>query len=123
MKAQEPELNAIYPAKRCHYVLRLGDELPSAACADEAEVRKAWRGSGGLRGLEDKAQKPVSLEVGGNRIVRRLEPLARMDRGREKERPHGFSDVSGRPNSLSRRCRKPFARSMRNICLFAITPR
>src|ERR1700720_268190 len=27
MKAQEPELNAIYPAKKRHYLLQLGDEL------------------------------------------------------------------------------------------------
>ena len=24
MKAQEPELDAIYPAKKCHYLLKLG---------------------------------------------------------------------------------------------------
>jgi hypothetical protein len=27
MKAQEPESNAIYPAKRPHYLLHLGGEL------------------------------------------------------------------------------------------------
>jgi AraC family transcriptional regulator len=38
MKAQEPELNAIYPAKKRHYLLQLGDELfgRDAAIGSEA---------------------------------------------------------------------------------------
>ena len=38
MKAQEPELNAIYPAKKCHYALQLGDELLSAARAHDERL-------------------------------------------------------------------------------------
>jgi hypothetical protein len=38
MKAQEPELNAIYPVKKCHYALQLADELLFAARTDDERL-------------------------------------------------------------------------------------
>ena len=35
MTAQDPALNAIYPAKKCHYLLQLGDELLFAVRAHD----------------------------------------------------------------------------------------
>ena len=93
-------LDPVFLGKQRQYLLKLREELISTARADEDDEREVRRESnGGPREYEDDAQKLALLEVDGNRVVRSLARLARVDRAliKIKEGTYGFSDVTGRP--------------------------
>jgi len=80
---------------------RLREALLAAARADEADeddVRSETANSGS-REYEDDAQRLTALELDGNRVVRDVARLERVDRALEKieEGTYGVSDLSGLP--------------------------
>jgi RNA polymerase-binding transcription factor len=81
--------------------------------ADEADVRSESAASGS-REYEDDAQKLAALELDGNRVVRDIARLERVERALRKieEGTYGVSDLSGNPIPKERLMAVPEA-----ICL------
>ena len=63
--------------------------------ADEADLKE--ENAGGPREFEDEAQRLATLELDGNRVVRDVARLERVDRALKKieEGTYGASDESG----------------------------
>jgi DnaK suppressor protein len=92
--------DAVFLRKQRRYLLGLRKELVSAARADEDDEGEVRRESiGAPREYGDDAQKLAFLEIDGNRVVRSLRRLARVDRALDKIKvgTYGLSDVTGRP--------------------------
>jgi len=99
MKEQDL-LDPVFLGKQRQHLLELRDQLISAARADEDDEGEVRRESnGGPREYEDDGQKLALLEIDGNRVVRGVGRLARVDRALNKirEGTYGLSDVTGRP--------------------------
>jgi DnaK suppressor protein len=92
--------DASFLAKQRAYLVRLRAALRSLARTDEADEADVRSGSGdGAREYEDEAQKLMLLELDGNRVVRDLARLERVERAlsKIKEGTYGVSDLSGKP--------------------------
>jgi len=92
--------DAPFIAKQRAYLVRLRGALRALARTDEADEADVRSGSGdGAREYEDDAQKLALLELDGNRVVRDLARLERVERALSKihEGTYGVSDVSGQP--------------------------
>jgi len=100
MNTNAPEFDAPFLAKQHAYLVRLRAALRALARTDEADEADVRSGSGdGAREYEDDAQKLDLLELDGNRVVRDLARLERVERAlsKIKEKTYGVSDVSGKP--------------------------
>lgn len=99
MNEQDP-LDPVFLGKQRRHLRKLREELISAARADEDDEGQVRReNSEGPREYEDDGQKLALLELDGNRVVRSLGRLARVNRALDKikEGTYGFSDATGRP--------------------------
>jgi DnaK suppressor protein len=95
---------------------RLRETLLAAARADEADEAdvRSESAASGSREYEDDAQRLAALELDGNRVVRDVARLERVDRALKKieEGTYGVSDLSGNPIPKERLMAVPEA-----ICL------
>jgi DnaK suppressor protein len=91
--------DASFLAKQHAYLVRLRAALRALARTDEADEEDVRSGSGdGAREYEDEAQKLMLLELDGNRVVRDLARMERVERAlsKIKEGTYGVSDLSGK---------------------------
>ena len=100
MTAKAPLFDEAFLNKQRHYLTQLRAALLAAAQddeADEANIRSEM--GSGPQEPEDDAQKLAMLELDGNRVVRDVERLGRVDRALKKieEGTYGISDASGEP--------------------------
>ena len=96
MKEHKRRLKTVSLAGQHQHVLRLGEEVPSAARAHEADECEVWRESGrDPWEYEDDGQRLACLEASGNPIVRTFACLELLDRAPEQigEGTFGFSDM------------------------------
>jgi len=96
--AKAHPLDPAFVEKQRQSLLKLRAALLSAARDDEAdEVNIKEESSGGPREFEDDAQRLATLELDGNRVVRGVARLDRVDRALKKieEGTYGASDQSG----------------------------
>jgi len=92
--------DAAFIEKQRQTLLELRTALLAAAQSDEDDEAQIKRESQARpREYEDDAQKLAMLELDGNRVVRNLKRLDRVDRALKKieEGTYGLSDVSGQP--------------------------
>jgi len=96
--AKAHPLDPEFVEKQRQSLLKLRAALLSAARDDEAdEVNIKEESAGGPREFEDDAQRLATLELDGNRVVRGVARLDRVDRALKKieEGTYGASDQSG----------------------------
>jgi RNA polymerase-binding transcription factor DksA len=96
MKEHKRRPKTVSHAGRDQHVLRLGEEVPSAARAHEADECEVWRESGrDPWEYEDDGRRLACLEASGNRMVHTFACLELPDRAPEKigEGTYGFSDM------------------------------
>jgi DnaK suppressor protein len=100
MNFKTPTADAPFIEKQRRYLVKLRMELLAAAQTDENDEADIKRESAeGPREYEDDAQKLTNLEIDGNRVIRSLNRLNRVERALNKleEGTYGVSDVSGKP--------------------------
>ncbi len=93
-------LDVAFIEKQRRSLLELRAALLSAAKDDEADEAAVKDESASRpREYEDDAQKLAALELDGNRVVRDLTRLERVDHALKKmaEGTYGYSDLSGDP--------------------------
>jgi len=98
MNAKVRKFDAAFIDKQRRRLTQLRDALLAAARDDESdETAVKLENEAGAHEYEDDAQKLAALELDGNRVVRDIERLGRVDRALRKidEGTYGLSDVSG----------------------------
>ena len=96
--AKAHPLDPAFVEKQRQSLLKLRAALLSAARDDEADEENIREeSSGSPREFEDDAQRLATLELDGNRVVRDVARLDRVDRALKKieEGTYGASDQSG----------------------------
>lgn len=96
--AKAHPLDPAFVEKQRQALLKLRVTLVNTARddeADEADIKE--ESAGGPREFEDDAQRLATLELDGNRVVRDVARLERVDRALKKieEGTYGASDESG----------------------------
>ena len=98
MKGEKRRLKAPSLARQRQHVLRLGEEVLSAAHAHEADECEVWlKSSRGPWECEDDGRRLAFLEADGNRMIHAFACLAPVEDAPEKipEGIYELSDVSG----------------------------
>jgi RNA polymerase-binding transcription factor len=100
MTAKASALDAKFLQTQRESLGRLRETLLAAARADEADEAdvRSESANSGSREYEDDAQRLDALELGGNKVVRDVARLERVDRALKKieDGTYGVSDLSGR---------------------------